>query len=448
MNRDFDFVVIGASVGGLTAAAYLVRSGARVLVAEKALAPPEPPGALFALDATMMTELKLAQHGLAFMQRDLALTGWDADVPPLTLPRERRAAQRAIAAFSDTDAGAWSGFQAELAAQARVLRRWWLRAEREGNPSDLFWHPAARERFARLRVTGAADWLARHFEMPQLTGTLLHDAMAGGFSPYEPGSALALVWRAAQEMDSAAAMVSLAVPGTLIAALRRACGAVVEPGRAVRAITVSRGRAAGVQLEDGETLSARAVLSSLPCVASERLAGLDLPMEDGSLGAARIVFTLGEGLALPPELKTGRCVMALRPEDYADAHEAARAGKLPLLPPFEVVAETPRRLAVTLPLMPVSPPEGWPVLQAKLAAQIVKALSRHVPRLAQALTGVVVTPPKARPRATLAQLLAPAHVRATSRVPGLYLCGDTAEPVPCISGRAGRFAAHFALGSR
>jgi hypothetical protein len=28
-------------------------------------------------------------------------------------------------------------------------------------------------------------------------------------------------------------------------------------------------------------------------------------------------------------------------------------------------------------------------------------------------------------------------------VPGLFLCGADAEPVPCVSGRAGRFAAHF-----
>jgi len=415
-----------------------------VLVAEQALAPPEPPGALFALDPVMVTDLKLAQHGLAFMQRDLALTGWDDEAPPLTLPRERRAAERAIAQRSETDAEAWGAYQAALAAQARVLRRWWSRPERDGRAAELFWRPAARARFERLCVTGAADWLARHFESPQLIGMLLHDALTGGFAPAEPGSALALVWRAAQEMSGQPGMVSLAVPGTLMAALRRACGAVVEPGRMVAEILTARGQAAGVRLEDGETVSARAVLSSLPRGPSERLAGLDRPSEDSMVGAARIVFTLGDGVALPVELKTGRCVLALPPEDCADAHEAARAGRLPPLPPFEVVAETPRRLAVTLPLMPVSPDGGWPALEAPLAAALVKRLSRHVPGLAQSLTGVSVTRPKARPRASLAQLLAPAHERALSRVPGLYLCGEDAEPVPCVSGRAGRFAAHFA----
>jgi phytoene dehydrogenase-like protein len=166
------------------------------------------------------------------------------------------------------------------------------------------------------------------------------------------------------------------------------------------------------------------------------------------VGEARIVFTLGEGASLPALLTSGRCVAALSPADCADAHEAARAGRLPPLPPFMVVAETPRALVVSLPLMPVAPEQGWAALKAPLAAQLLKALQRQAPGLGRALSGVTVTPPRARQRARLAQLLAPAFERAVTRVPGLYLCGEDAEPVPCVSGRAGRFAAHFTLKSR
>jgi phytoene dehydrogenase-like protein len=182
----------------------------------------------------------------------------------------------------------------------------------------------------------------------------------------------------------------------------------------------------GVRLQGGETIGARAVLSSRTRGASAALAGLERPQTFSEAGDARIVFTLGEGVTLPPALAAGRCVAALPPADCADAHEAARAGRLPRLVPFAVTAETPR----------------------PLAAGLIKTLSRQVPGLARALTGVTVTPPRLRPRASLAQLLAPAFERAVTRVPGLYLCGEDAEPVPCVSGRAGRFAAHFALKSR
>jgi phytoene dehydrogenase-like protein len=448
MSRDFDYIVIGASVGGLAAAGYLARSGARVLVVEEALAPPEPRGALFALDPAMIADLRLEQHGFSFRARDLALTGWDEEEPPLTLPRDRRAAVRAIAALSESDAQAWGSFQAALQAHASVLRRWWSIPRHEGRAADLFWRPSARSAFARLCVSGAADFLARYFETRQLIGTLLQDALLGGFAPSEPGSALALVWRASQAMAGQQGAVALPVPGTLTVALRRAARAELQTGMSVAEIMVARGQAVGVRLADGEVVSARAVLSSLSRNASERLAGLERPREASLLGEARIVFTLGEAAALPQMLLIGRCVAALPPEDCADAHEVARAGRLPSLPPFTVVAETPRALAVSLPLMPVTPKEGWAALKAPLAAQMLRTLQRQVPGLAQSLTGVTVTPPRTRQRASLAQLLVPAFERAVTRVPGLYLCGEDAEPVPCISGRAGRFAAHFVSKSR
>jgi phytoene dehydrogenase-like protein len=162
------------------------------------------------------------------------------------------------------------------------------------------------------------------------------------------------------------------------------------------------------------------------------------------VGAAQIRLTLAEGWALPPLLDEARAVLALLPEDYADAHEAARAGRLPSPLPLSLVAEDPRTLVLTLPLAPLAPPGGWAAFQMPLAAAAIRGLRRHLPGLADALTGVAVTPPRPLARASLAQLVAPALARAAPPVARLYLCGEEAEPVPCVSGRAGRFAAHFA----
>jgi phytoene dehydrogenase-like protein len=145
----------------------------------------------------------------------------------------------------------------------------------------------------------------------------------------------------------------------------------------------------------------------------------------------------------PPEMVQGRVVLAPMPEDYADVYEAARAGRLPSAPLMVCVADAQRRLSLTLPLVAVSPAGGWRDFQAPMAALAAKALARHIPGFAGALTSVTVMAPPLLPRPTLAHILAPAGARAHTRVSGLYLCGADAEPLPCVSGRAGRFAAHF-----
>jgi hypothetical protein len=81
----------------------------------------------------------------------------------------------------------------------------------------------------------------------------------------------------------------------------------------------------------------------------------------------------------------------------------------------------------------------------KLAAKAVMALWPAMPGLAEALTGVEI---RLRPqRARLADLLAPPPSRLLTPIKGLLLAGEDAEPLPSISGRAGRLAARALLSS-
>ncbi len=81
--------------------------------------------------------------------------------------------------------------------------------------------------------------------------------------------------------------------------------------------------------------------------------------------------------------------------------------------------------------------------RARLAAQVVFALSHAVPGLARSVTGVEV---RLRPqRARLADLLAPPPTRLVTPIKGLLLAGEDAEPLPAISGRAARLAARLVL---
>src|SRR6185437_7230172 len=109
-----------------------------------------------------------------------------------------------------------------------------------------------RGAFQRLCLTGADAYLGQRFETPALLAALLWDAGAGGFAVSEPGSALALVWRAAQEMAGRQSAVAVAYPGTLVAALRGA-QAMAQFRREARVtqILTRAGGVSGVVLADG-----------------------------------------------------------------------------------------------------------------------------------------------------------------------------------------------------
>src|SRR5262249_58085253 len=128
--------------------------------------------------------------------------------------------------------------------------------------------------FQRLCLTGAEAYLSARFETPALLAALLWDAGAGGFCVNEPGSALALVWRAAQEMEGRQAAAAIARPGTLVAALTGA-QAMAQFRRAARVtrILTRAGGGAGGGLADGSEIGADQVSSHLPRAGTRELAG-------------------------------------------------------------------------------------------------------------------------------------------------------------------------------
>jgi phytoene dehydrogenase-like protein len=154
----------------------------------------------------------------------------------------------------------------------------------------------------------------------------------------------------------------------------------------------------------------------------------------------RLLISLREKIAFAP----ARLVLAERPDIFADAHEAARRGRLPAELPMELVAAAPDKIAVTLRPVPAHlNQEG----KLQLAARAVRALGRHVPGTASLVSGLrfSVSAPE---RAGLTQLLSPSLARVQTKIGGLYLCGTEAEPVPSLSGRAARIAVALALKSQ
>jgi phytoene dehydrogenase-like protein len=439
----YDAIVIGASVNGLAAAALLADAGAQVLLVERSVMPPEPEGPLYALDPLVVDRLKLARRGLRFKARDLPLAGLAEGAAPLILGRNVHSAARALAALGEADAKAWIPFRRDLFAEGRRLRRWWWHAHGGGQPADMLGTRKARTNFERLAYSGADAFLRSRFESEALRALLLFDAVAGGFSPSEPGSTLALVWRCAQEMAGLQGAVALPACGTLVAALARAArGVHLRLASPVAAILERDGQAGGVTLADGSQIEGRMVLCAISTPATQRLLG-DTPQHTARVGEAQLIFRLSQSPDLPMPFNFGRAVIADTTGGFVDAHEAARGGRLPDSLPLECVA-TDHQLIVTVRPVPITPREGWEALKPLLAARIVRTLAPHAPGFARHITGVTFRLPRMQPKPSLAQLLAPPAARLKTRLPNLLVCGRDAEPVPSISGRAGRMAAVLA----
>ena len=423
-------IVIGAGIGGLSAAAYLARGGVHTLLLEAGEGP-RACESLVALDPRMVAELRLPAKGLAFTARDLPLAV--AGETPLTLGRDLHAASAALTRLSDADALAWPLYRRALVAEAHRLQRWWWMAP-EDNIAGMIWGPGARRSFQRLCLSGADAYLGARFETPSLLAALLWDAGAGGFAVSEPGSALALVWRAAQEMVALQGAAALARSGTLVAALTRALGMAQFRTRVqVTRILTRAGGVSGVMLADGSEIEADHVVSTLSRARTLTLAGLPHPIP--AIAEARIFLRLKTNFA-PPAGPPARHILAQRPEVHADAHEAARAGRIASNLPMEWVMPAPDRITVTARPVPASLNAEQRV---RLAAQAVFALSATLPGVAGAVVGLDIH--LSPQRATLGDLLTHPQKRLLTPIKGLLLAGEDAEPLPPISGRAGRLAA-------
>jgi phytoene dehydrogenase-like protein len=328
----------------------------------------------------------------------------------------------------------------------------------------------AHEKLEPFRRLSAAAYLDSWFESDALKATLAFDAAETGLSPFEPGSALALLWRAAQEMCGLQGAVAALAggPQILVQALAqaaKAAGAELRTGASVSRILVAGGAVTGVELASGETASARIVISSAPrrktlCeLLPESAIGFAeremLNRNVSQTGAARIALALSAfpkfgGVAVPP---TGRFILADRMESYAAAHSAARAGRLPDELIIEFIAPTSADASLapigqhllTALVRPVPLPmnDG---MKTQLTEQVIAKLTHHAPGL-HVVASEVLTPEEIIWRYGSVEektnVLANWGERLRTPVSGLILCSESA-----ISGRAGRIAAAIAMRDR
>jgi phytoene dehydrogenase-like protein len=278
-------VVIGGGHNGLTAAAYLARGGARVVVLERrsfvggaCITEETWPGFrinTFAYLAGMLspkviTELGLAEFGYRTIPHDPEGFLPFPDGRSITLWNDVARSQKEIARFSERDAAAYPRY---LAHWSHVLRL--LEPILGGSPpslrelADRFPGPENERLLRDLVLRSAEDFLSEWFESEELKAALGFSACVGAFtSPRRPGTAYVLAHNSVTELGGQPGAWGFAVGGMgrTSEALARAAvraGAEIRTGVAVHSLSVRGGRVVGVETVDGHRIEARAVASAV-----------------------------------------------------------------------------------------------------------------------------------------------------------------------------------------
>lgn len=298
--NETDVVIIGAGHNGLTCAAYLATAGLRVRVVDRrkvaggaAVTEEFHPGfrnsvaayTVSLLNPKVIADLRLADHGLRIVERR-AQNFLPAPDGSYLLTGEGRT-QESVAKLSEADAIRIEAFSRELEAIADVLRQFVLRAP--PNLVEGFGAGAIREAFNALgtgnilrKLTleqqrslldlftrSAGEMLDERFDSDLVKALFGFDAIVGNYaSPYAAGSAYVMLHHAFGEVNGKKGVWGHAIGGMgaitqAMARAARGSGAEIDLDSGVREVIVENDRATGVILNNGESIRAKYVASSV-----------------------------------------------------------------------------------------------------------------------------------------------------------------------------------------
>jgi len=524
--NETDVIIIGAGHNGLTCAAYLAIGGLRVKVVERrkvaggaAVTEEFHPGfrnsvaayTVSLLNPKVISDLKLAEHGLKIVERR-AQNFLPAPDGSYLLTGEGRTRQ-SLANLSERDAARLDAFNHRLEEIADVLRAFVLRAPpniveglsaraiREGfnalGTAKLLGRLSLEQQRALLDLftRSAGEMLDETFESDLVKALFGFDAIVGNYaSPYAAGSAYVMLHHAFGEVNGKKgvwghAIGGMGAIGQAIARAAKEAGAEIALDAGVREVIVERDRAAGVVLDNGETIRARYVASSVnPKLLYTRLLPSDALPADF---LARIknwrngsgTFRMNVALSAPPSFTalpgpgdhlTAGIIIAPSLGYMDRAWLDAREGGWSREPVVEVLIPStlddtlcaPGQHVASLFCQHVAPelPSGksWDNHREEVADLMIATVDRYAPGFAKSVIGRQILSPLDLERQfgllggdifhgalTLNQLFSArpmlGHADYRGPLKGLYHCGSGAHPGGGVTGAPGHNAARVIL---
>jgi phytoene dehydrogenase-like protein len=509
----YDAVIVGAGHNGLTCACYLARGGLTVKVLERrprvggaAVTEEFHPGfrnsvaayTVSLLQAMVIRDLRLAQHGLRIVERPLA------NFLPLANSYLKvggglEATQREFAKFSARDAERLPAYWATLERVADVLRAAVLEtppnvggglrdafaAFQVGRRLKMLDMPARRDLLG-LFTRSAADWLGDWFESEPAKAAFGFDAVVGSYaSPHHPGTAYVLLHHCFGEVNGKRGQWGHAIGGMgaiseALAAEARRLGVEIECDA-----PVARVQPGAVVLEDGREIAGRAIVANVnPKLLFLRLVDAGLLERDfreriERYKCASATFRMNVALsALPrfaslpepgPHLASG-IIMAPSLDYMERAYVDARAEGIARAPIVEMVIPStlddtlaPKGAHVaSLFCQHFAPDADWANRKQEAIERILGVVESHAPGFKAGVIAHSALSPADLEREfglvggdifhgqlSLDQLWSArpvlGHADYRTPVKGLYLCGSGAHPGGGVTGAPGHNCAREVL---
>ena len=518
--NSYDIIIVGAGHNGLVAAGYLAKAGLKTLVLERretvgggSITDEIHPGFRCSTLAhcagpllpQVIKDLDLRSHGLDFLSPEVRVLAPRLDGEPICLWKDQARTVAELQNISAADAASYPEFEKSFARIGRVLAPLLTMTPPSIDkpaPAELWnlgklgmsFRGLGKQDAYRLLRWGpmaVADLVAEWFETETLRALVAARGIDGAFAgPWSAGTSAGLLWEAA--LDAQATDSSRFVKGGMGAITQALARAAVSAGAEIRTsnrvvrIETNSNRASQVVLDDGVTLSSRAVVSN----ADPRTTLLDLvdPVEfdPGFLAKIQHYRALGvsakvnlglSGLPSFVGVKDSDAAVRLSgrihigPDiDYLErAFDAAKYGEYSTAPYLDVTIPSltdpslapagAQVMSVSVQYAPYKLKEGdWTTRREEFADQVVNTLAAYAPKLKEMIVArQIITPLDLEEtyglsgghihhgEQTLDQSFTfrPIIGWAQYRTPlkGLYLCGAGTHPGGGITGAPGANAA-------